>query len=359
MKLEEAIQQAQAELATEPAADPTGGQPEDPGGETEPELDEPEADEAEGDLEQSETQGDEADDEFADEPDDESGEGDEEDGGDDEGELYTVKVDGEEQQVTLDELRSGYSRQADYTRKTQELASRRREVEDLYSRMQQWYEQRANDPAGWVLEIASSTDDAAQTLTQAVAQTGDPTTTVAWVLRGLAEGGKLDDEFVQAFNLQDVVGQRTQEADRESRLERLEREREQEREQQQRRQRAQQALAHFNSQWEQIKGAHGLEFDSADADDAAKIELMRFARENQIPNLEHAYAARQFRQQHEGQEPKRESAKAKASETVEKKRKAKAQTRRHPSSAGRPQRQRGDTDAALKESFEEVLGVRL
>jgi hypothetical protein len=30
---------------------------------------------------------------------------------------YTVKVDGEEFEVTLDELRNGYQRQADYTRK--------------------------------------------------------------------------------------------------------------------------------------------------------------------------------------------------------------------------------------------------
>lgn len=35
---------------------------------------------------------------------------------------FAVKVDGAEVQVTLDELRNGYSRQADYTRKTQALA---------------------------------------------------------------------------------------------------------------------------------------------------------------------------------------------------------------------------------------------
>jgi len=41
------------------------------------------------------------------------------------GDTYTVKVDGEMQQVSLDELQNGYQRQADYTRKTQELASER------------------------------------------------------------------------------------------------------------------------------------------------------------------------------------------------------------------------------------------
>ena len=45
------------------------------------------------------------------------------------GEAYTVKVDGAEQRVSLDELRDGYQRQSDYTRKTQELASERQRLE--------------------------------------------------------------------------------------------------------------------------------------------------------------------------------------------------------------------------------------
>ena len=42
---------------------------------------------------------------------------------------YTVKVDGEEQQVSLEELQDGYQRQADYTRKTQELADERKRLQ--------------------------------------------------------------------------------------------------------------------------------------------------------------------------------------------------------------------------------------
>jgi len=41
------------------------------------------------------------------------------------GEMYNVKIDGEMQQVSMDELQNGYQRQADYTRKTQELATER------------------------------------------------------------------------------------------------------------------------------------------------------------------------------------------------------------------------------------------
>lgn len=40
-----------------------------------------------------------------------------------------VKVDGQEIEVTLDELKSGYSRTQDYTKKTQEVANLRKEVE--------------------------------------------------------------------------------------------------------------------------------------------------------------------------------------------------------------------------------------
>ena len=44
-------------------------------------------------------------------------------------EVYTVKVDGKEIDVTLDELQKGYSRTQDYTRKTQQIAETRKAVE--------------------------------------------------------------------------------------------------------------------------------------------------------------------------------------------------------------------------------------
>lgn len=60
------------------------------------------------------------------------------------GESYTIIVDGDEQQVSLSELRDGYQRQADYTRKTQELASERKrlqQAEAIVSSLE-------SDPAG-------------------------------------------------------------------------------------------------------------------------------------------------------------------------------------------------------------------
>ena len=43
--------------------------------------------------------------------------------------VYTVKVDGEEMEVTLDELQSGYSRQQAYTKRSMELAEQRKAFE--------------------------------------------------------------------------------------------------------------------------------------------------------------------------------------------------------------------------------------
>ena len=52
-------------------------------------------------------------------------------------ELYKVKVDGSEQEVTLDELLSGYSRQSDYTKKTQQIAQARQQMSQLQQQWQQ------------------------------------------------------------------------------------------------------------------------------------------------------------------------------------------------------------------------------
>lgn len=46
-------------------------------------------------------------------------------------ELYKVVVDGQEQEVNLEELTKGYSRQSDYTRKTEKLSQDRKSVEEL------------------------------------------------------------------------------------------------------------------------------------------------------------------------------------------------------------------------------------
>lgn len=81
----------------------------------------------------------------------------------DEPRTYRVKVNGEEIEVTEDELLNGYSRQQDYTRKSQELAERRKAVEaleqeieaeryqyaELLPRMRQQLEQQMQAEPDW------------------------------------------------------------------------------------------------------------------------------------------------------------------------------------------------------------------
>jgi len=50
---------------------------------------------------------------------------------------YTVKVDGKDVEVTLEELQAGYSRQADYTRKSQVLAEQRQKADQELAATQQ------------------------------------------------------------------------------------------------------------------------------------------------------------------------------------------------------------------------------
>ena len=104
----------------------------------EPEEETPETEEAQP-TEEEESQPEEEDESLEEETEeeDESVEEEEEseEPGGEEGEaLYAVTVNGEEREVSLDELLSGYSRQSDYTRKTQELSSDRKEMESLKGR---------------------------------------------------------------------------------------------------------------------------------------------------------------------------------------------------------------------------------
>jgi len=101
----------------------------------EPEEETPETEEAQP-TEEEESQPVEEDESFEEESEEEeeaveAEEESEETEGEEEEELYAVTVNGEEVAVSLDELLSGYSRQSDYTRKTQEIAGDRKEMESL------------------------------------------------------------------------------------------------------------------------------------------------------------------------------------------------------------------------------------
>ncbi len=62
--------------------------------------------------------------------------------------VYTVKVDGKDVDVTLDELQSGYLKDSDYRKKTSELAEQRRAVEGQTHAIQQQAQQYAQALVG-------------------------------------------------------------------------------------------------------------------------------------------------------------------------------------------------------------------
>ena len=68
------------------------------------------------------------------------------------GETYAVKVDGVDQEVSLEELRDGYQRQSDYTRKTQELASERRRLQQAEAIVQSL----ESDPDGTIKALGEA-----------------------------------------------------------------------------------------------------------------------------------------------------------------------------------------------------------
>lgn len=112
---------------------------------------------------------------------DDAGGGDEEDSepeGEEEPQLFSVKVNGEEKQVTLDELLKGYSLESDYRRKTSTLAEERKQIEQVKAQVEQerqryaeglqaylsnlqplqepdWVELAKTDPAGYVEQKAA------------------------------------------------------------------------------------------------------------------------------------------------------------------------------------------------------------
>lgn len=68
-------------------------------------------------------------DELSDELTDEQSESEEDTQEEEKPSVFTVKIDGKEVEVTLDELQKGYSRTQDYTRKTQQVAEMRKQTE--------------------------------------------------------------------------------------------------------------------------------------------------------------------------------------------------------------------------------------
>jgi hypothetical protein len=161
--------------------------------------------------------------------------------------------------------------QKDYTKKTQQLAEERKafeeqreQVSQAYEQMRGWYEERSADPTGWVQEIVAGTDD--------------PTATIARALYELANAGKLDPAFVATFGIDaGEVAEKAKVSERDRELNDLKRKVEERERTEQDQARIREQAAVYQSQWDDIKTSHGINFDSLDAERDAKKELLEFA----------------------------------------------------------------------------------
>ena len=77
-------------------------------------------------------------------------------------ELYDVTINGNKQKVTLDELLKGYSRESDYTKKTQDLGNQRKEVDSMQENLNKELEAVKNSRNQYAENLAKLTNNLKQ-----------------------------------------------------------------------------------------------------------------------------------------------------------------------------------------------------
>lgn len=207
---------------------------------------------------------------------------------------FVVKVDGEEFEVTLEELKSGYSRQAHFTRKMQELKEEKEQFEaeveqvsDTLTQLQQLDEAWTTSPISVLTQLISSTENPAQSL--------------GYLIREMAVYDLLPPEALEYFG----IDSNSKEAwAQESELERLRREL-QEREAYEAEvneankkaesdSRVQEAMKVLEFQIREIISEEELSFDSSAKEAEFRAELLGYAKETGITDLKKAYAAMSY-----------------------------------------------------------------
>lgn len=173
--------------------------------------------------------------------------------------------------------------QADYTRKTQELAEQRKafenekseleaqagEVFQAYESAREWYETRAAKPSAWIAEIVSESQD--------------PTSTIARAIYDLAQSGILDPQFVESFGIESgEVAERAKASAVTDELAEIKAWKAQQEQEAQRRAAVQQQAQRYEQEWETIKATRGLSFSDKVQELDVKRQLLEFAMENKL-----------------------------------------------------------------------------
>lgn len=203
------------------------------------------------------------------------------------GDKHVVKVDGETFEVTLDELKAGYQRQADYTREKQAL---KKEFEQFEATQAEFSE---------TIQAIQQLDDAWEenpvgVLAQFAANTQNPTQAVALLIKELASANLLDQSFLEAFGVTpDIQKQWAQESEVEqlrAKTSKTESARDKELQEARMELEVQKAVAEYERQIDDIIATEGLNFTVAQRNEFRQ-QLAKYAAENELTNLKAAYKA--------------------------------------------------------------------
>lgn len=279
------------------------------------------------------------------EDEDASDEGDE-DAANPDAETYQVKVDGEVIDVTLKELQAGYQRQADYTRKAQALAAEKAEFE------------QATEEFAATLNTLQELDqaweqDPVQVIARFTANTGNPTQSVALLIKELATAGLLERDFMEMFGITPDIREEWAKASEVDSLRRKvsETDSEKDRKLQEAQYEAevQKAIAEYESQIDEILEAEGLDL-TVKQRTAFRGKLAQYAADNELTNLKAAYKALKYEETQ-----KKKQLAERAAERAKQKKNASAVGRSGASAAGAaPVTDSSDLQAIIKAAMNEA-----
>jgi hypothetical protein len=262
------------------------------------------------------------------------------------GERYTVKVDGEEFEVTLEELKSGYQRQADYTREKQALKAEIEQIEQVKEVFGEQLSALEELDAAW-------DENPIQVLTHFTSNTANPTQAVALLIRDLAAQNLLEPQFMEMFG---ITPQVQQEWARETELNQLRTAnqrgtslKDQELQSAQMELEVQRAIAEYDQQIDDIIDTEGLNFNVKQRA-AFRQELAKYAADNELTNLKAAYKAFKYEES--------QKTKALAAKTAEKakQKKAAGAATRSGSGQGAPVQDTSDLNAVIRAAMKEAQG---
>ena len=220
----------------------------------------------------------------------EEDESDSEGGEDSDLERYKVKVDGDVVEVTVDELKAGYQRQADYTRKAQALAAEKQEFEETVGQFGETLQTLQQLDSAWE-------ENPVQVLAHFTANTANPTQAVALLIKDLATAGLLERDFMEMFGITPDVRQgwskESEVTNLKKRVSQTETEQNQKLQELAYEQEVQKALAEYESQVDDILESEGLDL-TVKQRNAFRSRLAQYAHDNELTNLKAAYKALKY-----------------------------------------------------------------